>query len=50
MSAKEPPVDESWRDLDIYAPTPEHALVARTVREFTESAQGWRPLPILQIP
>jgi isovaleryl-CoA dehydrogenase len=30
-------VDESWRDLDLFAPTPEHALVARTVREFAES-------------
>jgi isovaleryl-CoA dehydrogenase len=29
-------VDESWRDLDIFAPTPEHALVAQTVREFAE--------------
>ncbi|MBW2237173.1 MAG: acyl-CoA dehydrogenase family protein [Deltaproteobacteria bacterium] len=29
-------MDESWRDLDIFAPTPEHALVAQTVREFAE--------------
>ncbi|MBW2374120.1 MAG: acyl-CoA dehydrogenase family protein, partial [Deltaproteobacteria bacterium] len=29
-------MDESWRDLDIFAPTPEHALVTQTVREFAE--------------
>jgi isovaleryl-CoA dehydrogenase len=28
-------VDETWRDLDLFAPTPEHAAVAETVREFT---------------
>jgi isovaleryl-CoA dehydrogenase len=29
-------VQESWRDLDLFAPTPEHAAVAETVREFVE--------------
>ena len=32
MSEQEP-----WRDFDVVAPTPEHALVARTVRDFAES-------------
>ena len=27
---------ESWRDLNLYAPTPEHALLAQTLREFVE--------------
>jgi isovaleryl-CoA dehydrogenase len=26
----------SWRGLDLFAPTPEHALLARTLREFVE--------------
>ena len=26
--------DLSWRALDLYAPTPEHALLADTLREF----------------
>jgi len=29
-------MDESWRDLDLSAPTPEHALVAEMVRGFVE--------------
>ncbi len=27
---------EPWRELDLFAPTPEHQLLARTVREFVE--------------
>ncbi len=27
---------EAWRDLDLFAPTPEHEMLARTLREFTE--------------
>jgi isovaleryl-CoA dehydrogenase len=28
--------DASWRDLDLFAPTPEHALLAETLDEFVE--------------
>ncbi len=28
--------DRSWRDLDLFMPTPEHALLAETLREFVQ--------------
>jgi isovaleryl-CoA dehydrogenase len=30
------PTDAAWRRLDLFAPTPEHALLAETLREFVQ--------------
>jgi len=37
-AAPEPPEagSEGWRELDLFAPTPEHALLAATLKEFVE--------------
>ena len=29
-------LDEAWRGFDLFAPTPDHVLLAETVREFVE--------------
>ena len=37
--------ESDWREFDLFAPTPEHALLAETLREFVARAKSSRKRP-----